>query len=189
VRPFIFTDLQAGKLPRLGSAAALHACYALPGLVGRDPWGADDAAGFGIALAMARGAGCMTGCFRTSWACRWPRSVRCRSGSAPHSHGSGLFPEHLGVRAAFVGLMALLFASVWYATWTVARRPGVQPADPFGASASRTDVGRAIADLGLLVLLATIGLIARIHETTADAAQVTWIGLFRSAAPGRSSAP
>src|SRR5690606_7059763 len=60
----------------------------------------------------------------------------------------------------------------------LARRPGVQPSDPFGASASSVDFGRAIADSGLLVLMATFGLLVRMHETTADPAQVAWIAAF-----------
>src|SRR4051812_4985540 len=54
MRPFILTDVQAGKLPRWG-LLLLCLLYALPGFVGRDPWRTDDAAGFGVAVTMARG--------------------------------------------------------------------------------------------------------------------------------------
>src|SRR5690606_35222517 len=57
-------------------------------------------------------------------------------------------------------------------------RGGLRPPDPSGAGASRTDFGRAIADSGLLVLLACLGLITRMHETTAAAGQVGLVALF-----------
>ncbi|MEK9721004.1 MAG: hypothetical protein VW257_08170 [Quisquiliibacterium sp.] len=54
MRPFLVTEAQAGKLPRWG-LLLLTLLYVIPGFVGRDPWRHDDAAGFGIALTMARG--------------------------------------------------------------------------------------------------------------------------------------
>jgi 4-amino-4-deoxy-L-arabinose transferase-like glycosyltransferase len=82
------------------------------------------------------------------------------------------------VRGVAMAWLALFLVCVWYATWLLARRPEVQPADPFGASASRSDYGRAIADCALLLTLATFGLLARVHETTAESAQVAWVGVF-----------
>ena len=67
---------------------------------------------------------------------------------------------------------------LWYATYAFARRPEIQPDDPFGATASRKDFARAVADTALLAMLASFGLLARVHETTVDAAQVTWIALY-----------
>ena len=54
MRPFLVTSPQAGKLPRWG-LLLLCLLYVLPGLVGRDPWRTEDAAGFGIAYTMATG--------------------------------------------------------------------------------------------------------------------------------------
>ncbi len=50
--------------------------------------------------------------------------------------------------------------------------------DPFGASANHVDYARAIADSALLLTLATFGLLARMHETTAESAQVAWVAVF-----------
>jgi len=66
-----------------------------------------------------------------------------------------------------------MFVAFWYAAYALVKRPGLMPSDPFGASASRIDFGRALADSALLVLMATLGVIARVHETTAQAAQMT----------------
>ena len=54
MRPFIVTDLEAGKLPRWG-LFLLCLLYVVPGFIGRDPWRTADAAGFGVALTMSRG--------------------------------------------------------------------------------------------------------------------------------------
>lgn len=178
MRPFLVTELQAGKLPRW-ALLLLCALYVLPGFIGRDPWRVDDAAGFGVALTMARG----------GWL-DWlvPNIVGVdisEGGPLPFwlAGGvawlfSGWIPEHVVVRAVAVAGLALLLLAMWYATYSLARRPGVQPSDPFGASATPVDFGRVIADSALLILLGTLGLIARLHETTVDAAQTTWVALF-----------
>jgi 4-amino-4-deoxy-L-arabinose transferase-like glycosyltransferase len=177
MRTFILTDLQTGKVPRWG-LWLLCALYALPGLVGRDPWRSDDAAGFGVALTMARGGlqdWLTPNVFGQPFSDAGPLAFWLAAATA---RSLPFLDAHTSVRIAFLALMAGLFVAIWHATWRLARRPGLQPADPFGASASRTDVGRAIADSALLVLLATLGLVARLHETSAHAAQVTWIALF-----------
>ncbi len=178
MKPFIVTELEAGKLPRW-ALLLLCALYVLPGLVGRDPWRTQDAAGFGIALSMMRGGA-------PDWLMPNIGNLPMPSeGPLPFwiaaSIGSALAPlvgEHAGVRLAIVALLAWALMLAWYAAWALARRPGVQPSDPFGASASSVDYGRAIADSALLVLMATFGLLVRMHETTADPAQVAWIAAF-----------
>ena len=177
MRPFILTELQAGKLPRW-ALWMLCALYALPGFIGRDPWRVNDAAGFGVALTMARGG-------LADWLMpNISGQPVYDDGPLPFWLAGGaarllpILPEHVTVRAVAVIGLFVLFIGLWYASYSVARRPGAQPSDPFGASASRVDYGRAVADSALLVLLATLGLIARLHETTAAAAEVAWIALF-----------
>lgn len=178
MRPFIVTELQAGKLPRWG-LLLVCALYAVPGFVARDPWRKLDAAGFGIALTMMRGDA-------SDWLMPniagqpivndgpLPFWIAAAFGRATQ----GLLGEHGAVRAAVLATLAVALVLVWYAGYALARRQGVQPSDPFGASASRVDYGRAIADTGLLVLMATFGLLLRMHETTAEPAQFAWIALF-----------
>lgn len=173
----LITAPDAAKLPR---AALLLLCvlYIVPGLIGRDPWTTDDAIGLGIAHTMAIGV----------WA-DWLR---------PNVAGLAMFDEgplaywigalfvrllpfleaNLAVRLAAVAWLALAFTCVWYALYALASRPDAQPADPFGASPSRTDFGRAVADAGLLILLATVGPIARVHETTDEALQFALAAVF-----------
>lgn len=178
MRPFIVTTLEAGKLPRWG-LLLLCVLYTLPGFIGRDPWRVHDAAGFGIALTMMRGGA-------HDWA------IPNIAGLPVTTEGplpfwidaligrlfAPLLGEHGAVQFAVVVTLTLLLVLAWYTTWALARRSGVQPSDPFGASASQTDYGRAIADSGLLLLMATFGLLVRVHETTGEPAQLAWIAAF-----------
>ncbi len=182
--------MQARKLPRWG-LLLLSALYVIPGLLGRDPWRVDDAAGFGVAFTMYSGT-------LIDWLV--PNVVGQTlpgQGPLPFAMAAGfalmmdwaapvlqpIFPDlqitpHLSVRlAAAIGLFAML-AAMWRAIYLLSRRPGIAPTDPLGAGASATDLARAIADSGLLVLIATFGLLARMHETTAVAAQTTFVALF-----------
>jgi len=177
MRPFLVTELQAGKLPRWG-LLLLCLLYIAPGFVGRDPWRHDDAAGFGIALTMARGG-------LADWL------MPNIAGEPVHDEGPlpfwigaavvralPMFTEHTAVRGAAAAGITLTFIAFWYATYALVKRPGLMPTDPFGASASRVDFGRALADSALLVLMATLGVIARVHETTAQAAQLAVGAVF-----------
>ena len=183
MRPFIVTDIEAGKLPRWG-LFLLCLLYVVPGFVGRDPWRTNDAAGFGVALTMSRGslpdwlmpniAGLPTPAHGPLP--YWIDAVFARLAAGLPS--AGLLTEHLAVRLATALMLTATLALVWYASYALARRPGVQPSDPFGASAGSVDFGRAIADSTLLILMATFGLLARVHETTGHVAQLTWIAAF-----------
>ncbi|MGE8620941.1 MAG: ArnT family glycosyltransferase, partial [Achromobacter spanius] len=58
-------------------------------------------------------------------------------------------------------------ASVWYGTYLLGRRSEAQPlALPFGGEPEPRDYGRMLADAALLLLLATVGILQRTHETT-----------------------
>lgn len=179
MKPFFVTTLQAAKMPRW-LLLVMCTLYVVPGLVGRDPWRFEDAAGFGIAWTMAlapRGG--------LDWLVPnvLGESV-AEEGPLPFWLGAiaiRLAPfvaADTAVRAVAMLWLVLLLVCTWYGAWLLARRPEAQPADPFGASASRADYGRAIADCALLVTLATFGLLARAHETTAEAAQVAWVAVF-----------
>lgn len=177
MRSFLVTGPQAGKLPRWG-LWLLCLLYVVPGLPGRDPWRYDDAAGFGIAWSMATGG-------LEQWL------MPSIAGEAVHDEGPLPFwvaalairmapwmPAHTAAQAAAMASLLLLFGSLWYASYRLARRPGLQPPDPFDAKASPTDFGRAIADSTLLALMASVGVIARLHETSAEAHQLAWIAVF-----------
>jgi 4-amino-4-deoxy-L-arabinose transferase-like glycosyltransferase len=179
VKPLVVTSLQTVKMPRW-LLLALTVLYVVPGFVGRDPWRFADATGFGVAWTMH---------LAPHGIADWlmPNVLGQpvpAGGPAPFWMGALVMrllpwvPADLAMRLTGMAWLFGLCAAVWYAAWLLCRRPEVQPADPFGASASSVDFGRAVADCGLLVMLATFGLLARAHETTVDAAQVACIGLF-----------
>ncbi len=177
MRPFLVTEAQAGKLPRWG-VLLLTLLYVIPGFVGRDPWRHDDAAGFGVALTMARGTA-------QDWLVPNIAGVAVpEEGPFPFWFAAllaRLLPvvsEHAATRVAAASGIVLLLVGFWYATYELLKRPGLMPSDPFGAAASRIDFGRAIADCALLILMATLGVIARLHETTTQAAQLMLYALF-----------
>jgi 4-amino-4-deoxy-L-arabinose transferase-like glycosyltransferase len=179
MRPLVVTTLQAVKMPRW-LVLLLAVLYVVPGFAGRDPWRFADATGFGIAWTMALAPRGMS-----DWLMPNVLGLAiAETGPAPFWMGAAamravpVLPADVVMRG--VGMLWLfgLLAAVWYATWFLTRRPEVQPSDPFGASASPVDFGRALADCSVLVMMATLGLVARSHETTADAAQVACVGLF-----------
>ena len=159
--------------------------YTLPGLIGRDPWRADDAISFGVALTMARGEladwlfpnlagmpmldrGPLSG---------WVQAIAIKVGLLLNSLGVNFVTEHFSVRVCSIVFLGCALALVWYGTYELASRKNIQPNDPFGVAADKTELGRAIADSALLILMACFGLIARVHETSVDAIQFTWTAL------------
>lgn len=161
----------AAKLPRW-ALLALLAAFILPGLFAREPWTLKDAAAFGVMWTMAQGgvadwllpniagtpateAGPLSG---------WVGAVLIR-----------LLGEPLGAptaaRLSVVLWFFLAVAALWYATWRLARRAEAQPvAFAFGGEAQPRDYGRALADVAVLLLVATFGLLVRLHEALPDTA-------------------
>ena len=82
------------------------------------------------------------------------------------------------VRFPYALLLALTLLATWYAVYYLARSPQAQPvAFAFGGEASPTDYARAIADAGLLALIACLGLAQLSHETTPALAQLGFTAL------------
>ena len=82
------------------------------------------------------------------------------------------------VRIPFGLLLVLALVSTWYAVYYLARSPQAQPVTfAFGGEASPADYARAIADAGLLALIACLGLAQLSHETTPALAQLGFTSL------------
>jgi 4-amino-4-deoxy-L-arabinose transferase-like glycosyltransferase len=175
--PARVTEAAAAKLPRW-MLLALLAAYVVPGLFGRDPWSLEDASAFGVMWTMAQGG-------TAEWLL--PGVVGQplpEEGPLPFWVGAlliRLFGGLLGAvdaaRLSSVVWFALATWSVWYATYRLARRAEAQPvALAFGGEASPRDYGRMLADIAVLLMLATFGIVARLHETVAETALFALVG-------------
>lgn len=173
------------KLPRW-ALVALCLLYILPGLIGRDPWKSEDATAFGAMWTMATGGG-------HGGLADWllPNVVGAPlldSGPLMYWVGGafvavfgGLLGADLAARLATVLFFFVAVTGVWYATYLVGRRAAAQPAAlAFGGQPDPRDYGRVLADGALLILLATIGLLIRAHESSSDVAMLAMlaVGLY-----------
>jgi hypothetical protein len=169
--PAIVAQSSVRRLPRW-PLLLLCAAYVLAGFVGRDPLKNNDVAAFGTMLELAAGA--------TSW---WNPTLMGQSDPGvllPHWLGAwaiALAPSWVdpafAARIPFMALLAAALASTWYGVYYLARAPRAQPvAFAFGGEARPADYARALADGGLLALIACLGLAQLSHETTPALAQL-----------------
>ena len=190
--PAIVAQSAVRRLPRI-ALWLLCLAYVLPGFLGREPWRNNDMATFGYIAELARGA--------TSWL--QPQLL----GRAPEIEA--LLPYWMGAwaiqlapatwapdfvaRIPFMLLLAMTLGATWYAVYYLARSPRAQPvAFAFGGEARPADYARAMADGGLLAMIACLGMAQLSHETTPALAQLAFTALsfFALAAiPYRSWAP
>lgn len=167
--PLRLTSPATTKLSRW-ALLAVWCMVVVPGLFHRDPWRGDDATGFGVMWTMATG----------SWK-DWflPNVVGLGlHDPGPASYWTGAVFIYLwggwigadeAARLANLFLAALASLGLWYSVNTLARRPDVQPQMlAFGGQPEPREYGRAIADGALLLMLATLGLLVRTHQTVME---------------------
>ena len=159
------------RLPRR-ALLLFCAAYILPGFLGRSPWKNEDIAAFGVMREL------------TSSAANWlqPQLLGQVTGfDALLPYWLGAFAIKLlpfldpamAVRIPYILLLALTLLASWYAVYYLARSPQAQPvAFAFGGEANPVDYARAIADGGVLALIASLGLAQFSHETTPALAQL-----------------
>lgn len=175
--PAIVAQNAVRTLPRW-ALWLLCTAYVLAGFIGRSPWRDTDITAFGYMRALAAG--------HTSW-------LRPVLLGQAHTF-EGLLPYWLGawalqifpsswsaewvVRLPFIVLLALTLSAMWWTVYYLARTPGAQPvAFAFGGEARPQDYARAMADAGLLALLACLGLAQLSHETSSYLAQLAFATL------------
>ncbi len=180
------------RLPRL-ALLLLCVAYVLPGFLGRDPWKNADVTAFGYMLELAGG--------QSSWLLPQLAGLPVETDSLlPYWLGAWaiqLAPvwvaPDFAVRVPFALLLALTLIATWYGVYYLARSPQAQPvAFAFGGEAQTPDYARAMADGGLLALIASLGLAQLSHETTPALAQVcaTAVTFYAMAAmPYRTAVP
>jgi len=162
---------------------ALCLAYVLPGFMGRTPWKADDMEAFGFMFNLAQS----FGSDNVSWL-KPTLLGQADSGAAllPYWLGAWaiqLAPKGLPLDTAaqlpFIALLGLTLAATWYAVYALARTPAAQPVSfAFGGEAKPADYARAIADGGLLALIACLGLARLSHEATPALAQLSFSALL-----------
>lgn len=187
--PALVTQRAAQRLPR-PALLLFCAAYVLPGLFGRDPWKGADISAFGYMLNIARGT--------TPWLSPTVGGLPADAALLPYWLGASFIKllgpwvePALAARIPFALLLVSVLVLVWYATFHLARTDAAQPLPfAFGGEAHPVDYARAIADGGVLALIATLGLLTLGHETTPELAQLAGIALFLyalAASPFRST--
>ena len=170
------------KLPRW-ALFLMCLLYILPGLVGRDPWKSEDAAGFGVMWTMATGAG-FGG--TTDWLVPNVAGAPIVEAGPLMFWVGALCIQLFGwavdaahaARLATVLFFLVAVTGIWYATYLIGRRSAAQPvALAFGGQPEARDYGRVLADGALLILLATIGLLIRAHESSSDVAMLAMLAV------------
>ena len=176
--PAIVSQEAVRRLPRLALMLFVLA-YVMPGFWGRQPWKTIDMGSLGVMLDLVSGA--------SSW---WSPTFLGQIPEAP-----ALLPYWLGAwayalvpsswdpawvtRIPFVLMLGLTLASTWKAIELLARSRAAQPvAFAFGGEARPDDYARAMADAGLLALMACLGLAQASHEVTPMAAQLCMSSLL-----------
>jgi 4-amino-4-deoxy-L-arabinose transferase-like glycosyltransferase len=91
----------------------------------------------------------------------------------------GFLPSEFAARVPFGFLLALTLVCTWYGIYFLARDKAAQPvAFAFGGEADPVDYSRAMADGGLLALMACLGLAQLSHEATPALAQLAFAALL-----------
>ncbi|MBM3336829.1 MAG: glycosyltransferase, partial [Betaproteobacteria bacterium] len=163
-------------LPRWG-LIGLCLLYILPGIIRRDPWKTDDAAGFGVMWTMAHGT-------MADWLS--PNIVGLpmpNDGPLAFWIGAILIKlfgwiagDALAARLSILVFFAIGAASVWRAAYVLGGRGEAQPLKlAFGGQPAALDYGRTLADGALLIYMACLGLLLRSHETATPALHVALV--------------
>jgi len=173
--PAIVPQAAVRPLPR---ALLLLLClaYVVPGFFGRAPWKALDITTYGYSLELAQG--------KTSWLAPSILGLNPDAeGLLPYWLGAwaiqafgSVIPADMASRLPFAALLWLALMATWYAVYYLARSPGAGPvAFAFGGEASEIDYARAMADGGLLALIACLGLAQPSHEASSYVVQLTGV--------------
>ena len=163
-------------LPRWG-LVALCLLYILPGILRRDPWKSDDAAGFGIMWTMAHGS-------LADWLA--PNIVGLpmpQEGPLAFWIGAILIKllgwltgDALAARLSTLVFFAIGALAVWRTAYVLGRRSEAQPLQlAFGGQPAPRDYGRVLGDGALLIYIACLGLLLLSHETAAPALHVALV--------------
>jgi hypothetical protein len=171
--------------------------YILPGYIGREPWKNADIMAFGYMAELARGGFSSLTAWLNPQIMGQPPEVDALLpywlGAWAIQAAPGWIAPDFAARIPFGLMLALTLVATWYGVYNLARSPGAQPvAFAFGGEALPADYARAMADGGLLALIATLGLAQFSHETTPALAQLCFVSFIYyglAAMPSRGALP
>jgi 4-amino-4-deoxy-L-arabinose transferase-like glycosyltransferase len=190
--PAIVAQDAVRRLPRL-ALLLFCAAYVLPGFVGREPWKNADITAFGYMYELATG--------HTGWLAptllgqppEFDALLPYWLGAWAIRLGAGWLPADVAARLPFAALLVLTLLATWCGIYNLARNSRAQPVPfAFGGEARPADYARAIADGGMLALIASLGLAQLSHETTPALAQLGFSALAfygLAALPYRTAVP
>ena len=175
--PAIVAQDAVRRLPRI---ALLLFCvaYLVPGFVGREPWKNADIAAFGYMFELARGASSWMAPTLLAQPPEFDALLPYWLGAWAMQFAPAVVAPDFAARIPFIALLALTLLATWYGVYALARSPQAQPVPfAFGGEAHPIDYARALADGGLLALVACLGLAQLSHEITPALAQVGFTAL------------
>jgi hypothetical protein len=176
--PAIVSQAAARRLPR-GALLLFCLAYVLPGFIGRDAWKSADITALGFISELVQGTALWLQPTLMGVSLENPALLPYWLGAWVVQSGPSWVPADFLVRLPFALLLALALTAAWYGTYYLARSPRAQPvAFAFGGEALPKDYARAMADGGLLALIACLGLAQLGHETTPALAQLGFSGLL-----------
>lgn len=176
--PARLTAIATVKPPRL-ALFALCLAYIVFGLFERDPWKTDDVVWLATMLSALDLGG-------SAWLTPQVGPMAfAQDGPLVMWTGAGLIRilgpwigDIAASRVTNLVWFCITLWSMWYGTYLLGRRPEAQPlALPFGGEPTVKDYGRMLADAALLLLLATVGILIRLHETSVVPAIIAWQAL------------
>lgn len=180
--PAIVTQTATQRLPRW-VLVGMCLIYALTGLINRDPWKALDVSSFGYMWEIAQGRAEL---FHLQMAQLTPEL------QGPLSYALGsvsifvldewMAPD-TAARIPFIAALLVAMIASWYGFYFTAKNPNAQPVTfAFGGEAKPEAYAKAMADAGLMALIACLGLALPSHETTPTAFQLCFTALLFCAA-------
>ncbi|MCD8505588.1 MAG: glycosyltransferase [Burkholderiaceae bacterium] len=165
--PARLTALATTRLPAV-VLIGLLLLYGLLGLFARDPWKTDDVVGLAAMLTASAQGG---------WTWLFPHigsAILPQASPLPTWIGGlaiewiGPFASHIvAARLATLAWVLITAFALWYASYLAGRRPEPQPVPlPFGGEPKEAQYGRLLADMSVLFLISTVGILLRTHETS-----------------------
>ena len=173
-QPAIVAQSAVRRLPRW-ALFLLCLAYVVPGFVGREPWKSADITAFGYMLELASGHADWLSPTLLGQLPEFDALLPYWLGAWAIQLKPAFVPADFAIRVPFALLLGLALTATWYGVYYLARSPRAQPvAFAFGGEAHPKDYARAMADGGMLALIACLGLAQLSHETTPSVAQLAF---------------